>query len=59
MRVHPLRAIRAEAHHLHEIEERGEAPETPFIAIGEVALFLVPVLLVIGGLAFAAYYVIG
>lgn len=52
----PLEKLDAEAHHLHEIEQRGEAGVTPFIAVGGVILFLLPIFLVMLGLAFAAYY---
>jgi hypothetical protein len=52
----PVQAVEAEAQHLQEIERAGESPETPFIAILGVALFLLPIFLVIVGLAFAAYY---
>jgi hypothetical protein len=47
------------AHHLHEVEQAGEVPETPFIALLGVVLFVLPVFLVIVGLAFAAYYLAG
>lgn len=52
----PVRAIEAEAVHLHEIEQAGESGETPFIAILGIVLFLVPIFLVMLGLAFGAYY---
>jgi hypothetical protein len=52
----PVRAIEAEASHLHEIEQTGESGETPFIAILGVVLFLLPIFLVMLGVAFAAYY---
>jgi hypothetical protein len=52
----PVEKVEAEAAHLHEIEERGEAGVTPFIAIGGLILFLLPIFLVMVGLAFAAYY---
>ena len=53
---HPVRNAKEEAHHLHEIEQEGESGETPFIAILGIILFLVPVFLVMLGLALAAYY---
>ena len=56
---HPVEAVEAEAHHLHEVEQAGEVPETPFIALLGVVLFVLPVFLVIVGLAFAAYYLAG
>ena len=55
----PLRLIRdaeVEAHHLHAVEQKGDAGEIPFIAILGLILFLLPVFLVMLGLAFAAYY---
>jgi hypothetical protein len=53
----PIEAVEAEAHHLHEIEQAGEVPQTPFIALLGLVLFLLPIFLVIVGLAFAAYYI--
>ena len=54
-----IHAVKEEAHHLHEIETEGKEGATPFIAILEVALFLLPIVLLVGGLTFAAYYLIG
>jgi hypothetical protein len=54
---HPIESVEAEAHHLHELEEAGEAAGAPFIAIAGLFLFLLPIFLVIVGLAFAAYYI--
>jgi hypothetical protein len=54
----PIERLEAEAKHLHEIEHRGEAGATPFIAIGGLILFLLPIVLAVLGLAFLAYYVI-
>ena len=51
-----IRRAKSEAHHLHEVEQEGESGETPFLATFGVFLFLVPIFLVIVGLAFAAYY---
>jgi hypothetical protein len=53
---HPLRKIEAEAEHLREIERAGESAETPFVAILGIILFLLPIVVVVLGLAFAAYY---
>jgi hypothetical protein len=50
---------RHELEHVHEELEQGDAPETPVIALAEVLLFLVPVVAVILGIAFAAYYLAG
>jgi hypothetical protein len=52
----PIQKLEQEAHHLHEVEQLGESGETPFIAILGVFLFLLPIFLVMAGLAFAAYY---
>jgi hypothetical protein len=56
---HPVREIEAEAEHLHEVEQKGESAETPLIAILGVILFLLPIVLFVLGLAFAAYYLSG
>ncbi|HWE81073.1 MAG TPA: hypothetical protein VG265_05460 [Gaiellaceae bacterium] len=40
---HPLRTVRHEAHVLREIEEAGERADTPLIAIGLVAAFVLPI----------------
>jgi hypothetical protein len=53
---HPFREIEAEVEHLREVEREGESGETPFIAIAGLILFLLPIVLLILGLAFAAYY---
>ena len=52
----PVQEIQAEAEHLHEIERKGESEKTPLIAILGIMLFLAPVVFVILGLSFAAYY---
>ena len=52
----PVEKLEAEAQHLHEIERRGESPATPLIAFGGLILFLLPIFLVMLGLALAAYY---
>ena len=56
---HPVRRIEAEAEHLRAVEREGESGETPFVAILGVVLFLLPIVAVVLGLAFAAYYVAG
>jgi hypothetical protein len=55
----PVRKIEDEVHHLLEVEEVGEAGETPFIAILGVILFLLPVFLVMLGIILAVYYLVG
>jgi hypothetical protein len=52
----PVEKLEDEARHLHEVEQRGESGATPFIAIGGLILFLLPIVLVMLGVAFAAYY---
>ena len=52
----PVQEIEAEAEHLLEVEREGESQSTPFIAILGIVLFLTPIVLVILGLSFAAYY---
>jgi hypothetical protein len=52
----PIEKVEEEAHHLHDIEQRGESGATPFIAFGGLILFLLPIFLVMLGLALAAYY---
>jgi hypothetical protein len=56
---HPVREVEAEAEHLLEIEREGKSAETPVIAILGVILFLLPIVLLILGLAFAAYFLAG
>lgn len=53
---HPISALEAEAHHLHEVERSGASAETPIIAILGVFLFLLPIFLLMVGIAFVAYY---
>ena len=53
---HPVREIEAEVEHLREVEREGESGETPFIAILGVVLFLLPIVALVLGLSFAAYY---
>jgi VIT1/CCC1 family predicted Fe2+/Mn2+ transporter len=52
----PARKLEAEAHHLEEVERAGESAETPLIVFLGVFLFLLPVFVLMLGLAFAAYY---
>jgi hypothetical protein len=53
---HPVREIEAEVEHLHELEQEGASEATPFVAILGIVLFLLPIVFLILGLAFAAYY---
>ena len=57
--LRPVRKVQAEAHHLREVEQAGEAAETPFVVILGVVLFVLPIFLIMLGLAFAAYYIAG
>jgi hypothetical protein len=50
------REVEAEAEHLREVEAVGEAPETPFIAILGVVLFLLPIVALLLAISFGAYY---
>jgi hypothetical protein len=54
--LRPVQAIEAEAAHLHQIEQTGESGETPFIALLGLFLFLLPLFLLLLGIAFGAYY---
>lgn len=56
---HPVRALEDEAHFLLEIEQRGDEPATPFIAIAMVASVILPILAVMMLLAFGAGWLFG
>jgi len=45
--------------HLHAIAEKGEAPETPVILIGELLVFLIPIAIVMLAIGFGLYYAFG
>jgi hypothetical protein len=51
-----LGAIGDEARHLHDIERKGDAPETPFIALTGVFLLLLPIFAFVVTLALIGYY---
>jgi len=51
-----IRGAEADVHHLHVIEQKGEAAETPFIAILGLFLFLSSIFLAMVSLALTAYY---
>ena len=53
------RALRVDAHHLHEVEVAGESAETPLIAIIEVALFVLPIVALVLALALIAAHYFG
>jgi len=44
---------------MHDVAEKGEAPETPMILIGEIPVFLIPLLVVMLAIGFGLYYAFG
>jgi hypothetical protein len=46
-------------HQLHAIGEKGEAPETPVILIGELLAVLIPIAVVMLAIGFGLYYAFG
>lgn len=52
-----IRKLERRAHELHEIENEGESNATPILAGLGVLMLVVPVLALMLGLAFGAYYV--
>jgi len=52
----PVQEIEPEVEHLLEVEQEGESETTPFIAIVGLIFFHTPIVLVVLGLSFAAYY---
>ena len=52
---HPVQ----ELEHLQEVEHEGTSAATPLVAILGIILFLLPIVALILGLAFAAYYLAG
>ena len=53
---HPVKRLEQEAGHLHEVEQAGESEVTPLIAIAGIILFLLPIVAIVLGLSFAAYF---
>ena len=51
-----MRRLEQRAHDLHEREYEGETAATPLLAVAGIVLFLVPVVLLVGGTALALYY---
>jgi hypothetical protein len=49
----------ASIRHVHEVAEKGEAPETPAILIGELLVFLIPLAVVMLAIGFGLYYAFG
>jgi hypothetical protein len=52
-------SVEAEAHHLHRLEVEGESPATPLVAILEVALFLLPIVVLVMAVSFLAGHFFG
>ena len=44
---------------MYDVAEKGEAPETPVILIGEILVFLIPLLVVMLAIGFGLYYAFG
>jgi len=44
---------------MRDIAEKGEAPETPVILIGEILVFLIPLVVVMLAIGFGLYYAFG
>jgi hypothetical protein len=57
--LRPIHKVEREAEHLREIETKGDAGETPFIAILGLIFFLLPIGVVMGLLAFGAAWLFG
>ncbi len=55
---HPVRAVEHGLHHLHEIEQKGDSPEAPLIAILGLASFLIPLAAVLIGTAFLVAWLV-
>ena len=55
---HPIQAVEEEAKHLHDIEKDGTSGATPLISIAAVGMFLLPVVVVVMGVALALYYLV-
>jgi hypothetical protein len=48
--------IRDELKHLHDVAEKGDSGETPFILIGGLMLYLVPIVCVVTAAGLLLYY---
>jgi hypothetical protein len=53
-----LRDPRGEAQRLHDLADEGETAATPFIEIGVVARWVIPLVILVIGLALAVYYTV-
>jgi hypothetical protein len=57
--LRPAHSVEAEARHLHDVEQTGASGQTPYIAILGVFLFLVPIFVIMLGLALLAAWLVG
>jgi hypothetical protein len=55
----PFRKVEQEVHHLENVERTGESGETPLIAFLGVILFVLPIFLLMLGLALLAAHLAG
>ena len=53
-----LRDPRGEGQRLHDLADDGESPATPVIEIGVVARWVIPLVILVIGLALAVYYTV-
>ena len=53
-----LRDPRGEGQRLRDLADDGESPATPFIEIGVVARWVIPLVILVVGLALAVYYTV-
>ena len=44
---------------MHEVAEKGDAPQTPMILVTEVFMFLLPIAIVMLAIAFGLYFSFG
>jgi len=56
---HPVAAVEHEVEHLHDVAAVGESGATPAILAGGVIAVLLPLAVVLIGLGFLFYYVVG
>jgi hypothetical protein len=53
-----VRDPRGEGQRLHDLADDGESLATPFIEIGVVARWVIPLVILVVGLALAVYYTV-
>jgi mono/diheme cytochrome c family protein len=58
-RRHPVHDAEQELEHLRETADEGECAATPAIVTGEILLVLIPLVAILIGASFLAYYTIG